>query len=599
LPGLLDATERRYAELGQPHPPAFFLYVDQGEELYVGAEKRRQRRFSELLVDALNDRRLRVMMSMRSDFLGYLQNDAPLFKARRQIDIPPLREAELREVVSRPTELLSARFETERLVDIIARRTAEDSIKDVGALPLLSYTLDDMWKEMVRRGDGTLRLPAQSFELGGVLADRANTFLAAHPGDEAALRRMLTLRLATVRDDGEPTRRRASRSEFSPDEWRLVTALADYPNRLLVTATPTAGETHAEVAHEAIFRRWDKLREWIAAEREFLAWRNGLEAARRAWKNTPDGAKNEALLMGLPLANARSWLAKRAGDINEIDSKFIVLSRKAAQRRQRRVQALVGALLALLTLGSAAWWKEDLLREQYHWRIAMGPSVLTAEQEREKAAKPGSDFKECATGCPTLVVVPAGKFTMGSPESEEGRSDNEGPQREVTIAKPFAVSKTEVTFAEWDTCVAAGACLKAPDDAWGRDDRPVINVSWEDAKQYAAWLSRITGKDYRLLTEAEWEYAARAGSSARFTFGESEEQLDQVIQPIFEAGFIAHSFANRKSKGTHRRSRFTRAIATGRPTCCVATYFATFRPSTMRSSRPSSVAASRADARWH
>src|SRR5277367_576850 len=142
------------------------------------------------------------MMSMRSDFLGHLQRDEPLFRARQHIDVPPLRQAELREVVSRPAQLLAARFETEGLIDIITRRTAEDSIKDVGALPLLSYTLDDMWTQMVRQGDGTLRLPAQSFELGGVLVDRANMFLAAHPNSEDALRRVLTLRLATVHEDG-------------------------------------------------------------------------------------------------------------------------------------------------------------------------------------------------------------------------------------------------------------------------------------------------------------------------------------------------------------------------------------------------------------
>jgi hypothetical protein len=378
VPGLLDATERRYAELGQPHPPAFFLYVDQGEELYVRAETRHQRRFSELVAAALSDLRLHVMMSMRSDFLGYLQSDAPLFNARRQIDVPPLSETALREVVSQPAKLLSARFETEGLADIITRRTAEDSIKDVGALPLLSYTLDDMWKEMVRRGDGTLRLPAKSFELGGVLVDRANTFLAAHPGDEAALRRVLTLRLATVRDDGEPTRRRGSRSEFSPDEWRLVIALADYPNRLLVTVTPKVGETYAEVAHEAIFRRWDKLREWITAEREFLTWRSSLEAARRAWQGTPDGEKNEALLMGLPLANAQSWFAKRAADINEIDGNFISLSWKAAKRRQRRVQALVGVLVFTVVVVLVGWRNEGYLRERLNWYWTMRPSSCPA-----------------------------------------------------------------------------------------------------------------------------------------------------------------------------------------------------------------------------
>jgi hypothetical protein len=161
----------------------------------VRAEEHQRRRFSELLAQALPEARLRTMMSMRPDFLGSLQNDEPLFEARQLIEVPPLREAELREVVSRPAQLLTARFESEGLIDIISRRTAEDSVKDVGALPLLSYTLDDMWTQMVRRDDGTLRLPAQSFELGGVLVDRANTFLATRPGAEDALRRVLTLRV--------------------------------------------------------------------------------------------------------------------------------------------------------------------------------------------------------------------------------------------------------------------------------------------------------------------------------------------------------------------------------------------------------------------
>ena len=120
------------------------------------------------------------MMSMRADFLGALQADKPLFNARQQIDVPPLGEEELREVISRPAQLLGARFENDRLIEVITRRTVEDSVKDVGALPLLSYTLDDMWTQMqaAQPGDGILRLPAPYFELGRVLVDRANSFLA-------------------------------------------------------------------------------------------------------------------------------------------------------------------------------------------------------------------------------------------------------------------------------------------------------------------------------------------------------------------------------------------------------------------------------------
>ncbi len=120
-----------------------------------------------------------------------------------------------------------------------------------------------------------------------------------------------------------------------------------------------------------------------------------------------------------------------------------------------------------------------------------------------------------------MVVVPAGTFFMGSPESETGRTSAEGPQHEMRIPRPFAVGKYEVTFEEWDACAAAGGCARRPgDEGWGRWRRPVINVSWNDARQYVAWLSTRTGKTYRLLSEAEWEYAARAGAATAYPWGE-------------------------------------------------------------------------------
>ncbi len=114
-----------------------------------------------------------------------------------------------------------------------------------------------------------------------------------------------------------------------------------------------------------------------------------------------------------------------------------------------------------------------------------------------------------------MVTVPAGEFLMGSPESERGRGKDEGPQHKVTFAEPFAVGKFEVTFSEWDACVAEGGCTNKPsDEGWGRGRHPVINVSWHDATQYTDWLSKKTGKPYRLLSEAEWEYAARGVTKA-------------------------------------------------------------------------------------
>ena len=142
----------------------------------------------------------------------------------------------------------------------------------------------------------------------------------------------------------------------------------------------------------------------------------------------------------------------------------------------------------------------------------------TAKRERD-SRRPGRKFSDCED-CPEMVVVPAGSFEMGSPSREKGRSYDEGSVHRVTIAKPFAAGVHEVTFREWDVCRRAGRCAHHPHDrGWGRGERPVINVSWNDAKEYVRWLSRKTGADYRLLSESEWEYAARAGTTGPFHFG--------------------------------------------------------------------------------
>ena len=157
------------------------------------------------------------------------------------------------------------------------------------------------------------------------------------------------------------------------------------------------------------------------------------------------------------------------------------------------------------------------------WLTLAAASALKAAGEKASRAalRPGRTFRDCAA-CPVMAVLPAGSFTMGSPSHERGRYDSEGPQRRVTIERPFAVGQYEVTFAEWDACASAGGCSHRPsDEGWGRGRRPVMNVSWNDAKEYVRWLSRRTGKRYRLLSEAEWEYAARAGTRTRYHWGDS------------------------------------------------------------------------------
>jgi formylglycine-generating enzyme required for sulfatase activity len=133
---------------------------------------------------------------------------------------------------------------------------------------------------------------------------------------------------------------------------------------------------------------------------------------------------------------------------------------------------------------------------------------------KQPSTEPGDIFRDC-DDCGELVVVPPGDFTMGSNDTPY-----EKPERAISIPRPFAIGRREVTFAEWDQCADAGACKYRPDDHnWGRGNQPVINVSWDDTKLFLAWLSQKTGQRYRLPSEAEWEYAARAGTKTAFWWG--------------------------------------------------------------------------------
>ena len=155
--------------------------------------------------------------------------------------------------------------------------------------------------------------------------------------------------------------------------------------------------------------------------------------------------------------------------------------------------------------------------------------------------KPGTSFRDCAD-CPEMIVVPTGSFTMGSPATEAGRGTDEGPQRRVDIPKPFAVSRLEVSRAQYEAFLRAttrpvgGNCITdrrkqgdwKPDPETNlrnpgftqADNHPVVCISWNDAKAYVAWLNSKTEGGYRLLSEAEWEYVARAGSTTAYPWGD-------------------------------------------------------------------------------
>lgn len=199
---------------------------------------------------------------------------------------------------------------------------------------------------------------------------------------------------------------------------------------------------------------------------------------------------------------------------------------RAAVRKTQRTQKGIGVLLAIMFVGMLGVLNQTFVLRQVNWFWTMRPymvanfrpHVLSGDAERALAS--GQDFRECAKDCPVMVVVPAGIFLMGSRDTERGRRRNEGPQQQINIARQYAVSKYPVTFADWDACTAVGGCPKALDSGFGRGPKPVINVTWEQANEYVAWLSLMTGRAYRLLSEAEFEFAARAGTATAFPWGD-------------------------------------------------------------------------------
>ena len=273
--------------------------------------------------------------------------------------------------------------------------------------------------------------------------------------------------------------------------------------------------------------------QWQAARGEEPTGYLNAEAAKSLLGRAPQTQETtmtrESLETALGLTRAdrrliQSSLAAQGFDPGPADGVFGRRTRAAiSQWQAARGEEPTGYLNAeaaksLLALGTKPARQPEVTAEP---DVSEQDRQAEAEAERQRRERqPGARLRDCET-CPQLVVVPSGSFMMGSPDSEWGRFNNESPQRRVTIAEPFAVSVYEVTFGEWDACVNEGGCngYQPHGEGWGRGGRPVINVSWDDARAYVKWLSQRTGKRYRLLSESEWEYVARAGTMEPFHTG--------------------------------------------------------------------------------
>jgi len=534
------ATTARRAGVADARPPAPLLAVDQGEELFASENVAESERYLELLAAVFNDLPEDVdpyvLVTIRADSVEPLLQRWPalgLPPPETQM-LPPLSPTAYRDVITKPAEVYTERVRRLVVEPALADRLALETTGG-DALPLLAFTLEKLFEKFGADGNLTLqRFEGMKGTGGSIDAALGEAMRQAGPvGTADNLRRLVVPGLATWDPEANSAKRLvaaearligAKRPELAPLAAALVA------NRLL-----TRGAGTLEVAHEALLRR-PPIDGWLAEQKDALRLRDDVLREAKEWS---DGGKHDDGLVrrGARLESALD-LGARPDFAAALDpaSEYLGASRKreaTGHRRARRMQALIYLmLLGIIGATAARLYERELyglwLRYARMWPYLTTESVALATRQGEPVWDCARSEADYSWICPGMVVVAVRPFMMGSPDTDKDRSKDEEPQREVTIAAPFAVSMHEVTFDQWDACVDAGGCRTvAADSGWPRGRRPVINVSWHDAQEYVAWLKAMTGHHYRLLTEAEWEYAARGGSDARWSFGDDEAQLKE------------------------------------------------------------------------
>ena len=539
----------------QPKPPMLVIPIDQGEELFLAEGQKEAEPFLTVLRDLLTEDAPAVtaLFTIRSDNYERLQVAKALEGVeQRTLGLSPMPKGAYIEVIKGPPRRLDGTSRALKIDEsLVAQLLADiDDGASKDALPLLAFILERLYVEY---GAGGSLLLSQYRQLGGIhgsieaAVERALTAADANPtipreraARLALLRRGLIPWIAGIDpDSGAPRRRVARMSEIPAEATPLVQLLVE--ERLLATDTDAARDATTgpesrvvtiEPAHEVLLRQWDDLHKWLMEDRDLLMFMDSVKQAAHDWRKNERGSawlthKGDRLKAAEQLIGRTDL----AAGLDPVDLEYLTacqMAEDAARRRTRRMLGVVGVLAFCVVAGGVGWLNQSYLKDRIHYLTVVRPYMMKEVRpyvfaaEIERALKPGTNFRECSkeTFCPEMIVVPAGEFTMGSPAAEQGRYPNEGPQHKVTIANPFAVSKFDVTFDDWDACVSVGGCPEVDDLTYGRETKPLINVTWAQAQQYVAWLAQMTGKPYRMLTEAEWEYAARAGATTAYSWGD-------------------------------------------------------------------------------
>jgi formylglycine-generating enzyme required for sulfatase activity len=510
--GLAAASQS--ANLTEIAEARLLIVVDQLEEIFTldGVTDQERDAFVAALEVLVKSGLVWIFATMRSDFFDRLEKLPRLLalsagEARYILAQPE--PAEIAQIIRQPAREAGLSFEVDAnhalSVDEVIRQAAA---RDLGALPLLSFLLDQLWQR--RTDNGTLTFAAYN-ELGGLegaLGRRAEEVFAAQPADVQASLPIVLRALVSVGHGNKATvsARSAPLSMFpqgSPARM-LIEAFLDHKARLLVaddhfsetpsgrpgaSSKPRTSRALVRVAHEALFSHWPRAKAQITADSRDLELLGRLEDEADRWHTSEKKHRASLVLRsGLPLAEARDLVRRWGADVPAAVREFIEQSRRVARRRWRRLSmTLLGAVLALPICAGIVW------------TVMVWRGVQTVENAME------------------FLAIPQGCFVMGSPLTEPQRYPHE-KQHDVCVPA-FELGKYAVTQEQWRLVM-----VENPDPFRFKDPRnPVESTSWYDARAFA-WRMSFFGKHkYRLPSEAEWEYAARAGTTTIRFWGDKAE----------------------------------------------------------------------------
>jgi formylglycine-generating enzyme required for sulfatase activity len=513
------------------------LLVDQFEELFRYARETSRevsRVFVDLITSVLKEDSsspVRVILTMRSEFLGECARMPGLAAIvnKAQYLLPRMERGSLQRAICRPAEVYGGKVTSE-----LADRLIADVRGSQDELPLIQHGLMRLWDlagDAADESQAPRRLDLPLYEAYGPLArllDQYAEGIAVDAGRDVSGRRVVEDVFRALTDtnaDGQAIRRpqsvRSLIAVTGAEPWRVMSILDAFRSDRVSFLTPYApasldNEKTIDISHEALIRCWNSLAAapdgWLHREfRDGLIWRSLLSQADLFEKDRRN------VLGPVTTQDRENWLkcrtpawCKRYGGGWSRVQRLMMASRREQKVHwvMRRLAQAMGAVIIITVLQIVfhVWVKSN--NESATW--AMGWSALFTRGWLLFHQPPE----------PEMVPIRGGEFMMGSrDEAESLRHPEESPRHPVTV-HAFEMGKYDVTFEEYDVFANATLREKPSDRGWGRQRRPVINVSWEDARAYTKWLNEMTGKTYRLPSEAEWEYAARADTHTMYWWGD-------------------------------------------------------------------------------